>query len=401
MQANSPGLPSRIVMLTSGIPATLCFTAISPILPKMDAALADGPGDAFLVKMVLAVVGLAMVFGSPLAGWLADKISRATLMTTAMLVWAAFGCMGYLIADLHVMVGSRLIVGLAAATALTVGLTMIGDLEDPALRLKYMGVQVAISTITSIITSPIAGVIGDIYWRLPFLLYAISLPLALIAWSLRGNEPPRALAEASSTDDPAAGKFRFPFGLMFLGLCCGTITFAPVTYMPFHFRDLGVDQAKIIAIALSAETVAIAIMASQYGRARKYLSTDSVFTVSFLLSGAGTAIAALATDWRIAALGLLVFGFGVGWFAANVVARASAFSAPQYRGRTVGLVKGAHLFAAFLAVVALEPVGNAGGPSAVLLVLNALAWIIALYFATRIYGAKGRAAPLAIAEKAA
>jgi MFS family permease len=401
MQTERPRLSLRIVMLTSGIPATLCFTAISPILPKMEAALAQGPGDAFLVKMVLAVVGLAMVFGSPLAGWLADKMSRVTLMAIAMLVWAVFGCMGYLIAELHVMVASRLVVGLAAATALTVGLTMIGDLADPALRLKYMGVQVAISTITSIITSPIAGVIGDIYWRLPFLLYAISLPLALVAWSLRGNEPARAVAGAS--DAPGLGadaKFRFPFGLMFLGLCCGTITFAPVTYMPFHFRDLGVDQAKIIAIALSAETVAIAIMASQYGRARQYLSTESVFTISFLLSGAGLGIAAIATDWRVAAFGLLVFGFGVGWFAANVVARASAFSAPQSRGRTVGLVKGAHLFASFLAVLALEPVGRAGGPPAVLLVLTALAWLIALYFATRIYGGKGRT-PLAVAENAA
>ena len=90
--ANESTLPSlryRLVALSSGIPATMCFTIIVPILPKMEAALAHGPDDAFLVKMTVAINGLAMVIGAPLAGYLTDRMGRVPVLAGASPMIAA------------------------------------------------------------------------------------------------------------------------------------------------------------------------------------------------------------------------------------------------------------------------------------------------------------------------
>ncbi len=60
-------LPRQIVLLMCGIPATLIFTSLVPVLPKMEAALAVDDMDKMLVRMVVGINGIAMVVGAPLA----------------------------------------------------------------------------------------------------------------------------------------------------------------------------------------------------------------------------------------------------------------------------------------------------------------------------------------------
>src|SRR4051812_43645651 len=116
-----------IVLLAAGIPASMCFTTFGAILPKMEAALAHSAADQLLVKMVVGINGIVMMFGAPLAGLMADKVGRAPIVAWVLLFAALFGSAGYFIADLPLMVFSRALLGLAAATALTAGVTMIGD----------------------------------------------------------------------------------------------------------------------------------------------------------------------------------------------------------------------------------------------------------------------------------
>ena len=117
--ATDLSLTRQIVLLMCGIPATLIFTSLAPVLPKMEAALAHDATDQMLVRMVIGINGIAMVVGAPLAGFLADRYGRIPLIVGAMTLWAVFGCSGYFISDLYLMVATRFLTAMMGATSLT------------------------------------------------------------------------------------------------------------------------------------------------------------------------------------------------------------------------------------------------------------------------------------------
>jgi len=378
-EADSMSLARKAVLLVSGAPATLVVTTMVPILPKMEAALAHTANEQMLVKMVVAVNGLSMIIGSPLAGVLADKFSRRTLMIWSLVLWAVLGCSGYFIENLHLMVGTRLLAGLAAATALTIGLTMIGDLQDENLRNRYMGLNVSFAVFAAVVTVPLSGLLGDISWRLPFLIFAVSLPLAAVAvYGFKSDDTPTTPAKSSTTAAPVPDRMFIPVVLMILALCCGVASYVVPIYMPFQFRDIGITSSTTIAMSIAAVSITSATMAAFFGAARRFLTSQIAFAFSFTCCCVGIFIAAYGVSLPVILLGLVLAGCGNGWLAPNVMARAAAAATPATRGRVVGLVKGAHMCASFVTVLMLEPISRMRGPKGVLVAVSAMAGAVAL-----------------------
>jgi MFS family permease len=365
-------LTRQTVLLMCGIPATLIFTSLAPILPKMEAALAHDATDQMLVRMVVGINGIAMVFGAPLAGLLADRYGRIPLIVAAMTFWAVFGCSGYFISDLYLMVATRFLTAMMGATSLTVGLTMIGDLPDENARNRLLGINVSISIIASTVTVPISGFLGDIHWRLPFLTFALSLPLAALTYYAFRGYSSRPVAVARAAGAPKE-RVPIPYMLLFLALFTGSTTFTVFTYMPFEFRNMGISSSSQIAMALTAETMTSAVVAGIFGYARRYMSSQLAFATSFLFCTLGMPVAAFAPTFGLKVAGLILTGAGIAWLAPNVMARAAAAATPATRGRVVGLVKGVHMCASFIAVLLLEPVMRAYGPRGVLTVMTVVA----------------------------
>ncbi len=371
----------RFVMMTAGIPTTFCLTAVVPILPKMEAALADGPTEQLLVKMVVAVTGVSMMLGAPLAGWIVDKTGRAPLLFWSLLLWAPLGVCGYFIDNLWLMVGTRVLLGITSAAALTVSTTMRGDTFERSERNGVIGVQVAISTLSAIAVLPVGGFLGDIYWRLPFLIYLSSLPLALLTFvafkgELMGISTKPKISSASAQPE----RFSVPVGLMLLGFIAGTMCTVPSTYIPFAIRNLDVTSSTMIAGALMIPAGISGVISSTFGYVRKRISWQTAFAISFGVAGIGTGIISIATSFEQVLCGLVVKGFGIGWLASNTMARATETATDATRGRFVGLVKGAFFSAAFLAVLLLEPIVRVSGPKGALVAVTVLSLVTALTF---------------------
>ena len=58
-------------------------------MPAIDTALAHSPHDSLLVKQLLGAVGLAMVAGAPLGGYLVDRLGLRTLLVGGSLLYTA------------------------------------------------------------------------------------------------------------------------------------------------------------------------------------------------------------------------------------------------------------------------------------------------------------------------
>jgi predicted MFS family arabinose efflux permease len=117
-------------------------------------------------------------------------------------------------------------------------------------------------------------------------------------------------------------------------------------------------------------------IALSYGRSRRYFSIHAAFAVSFACAGAGMLLVALASSVVGVAIGMMVFGVGLGWFVPNLITAVGQQVSLEQQGRAVGLVKGAHHLAAPLCIVVIEPLARRFGPEGAMVASAALAFAL-------------------------
>src|SRR4051812_12961977 len=74
------GWAEKGALVFSSVPVGLAFSALSPVLPKMVTAFAAYPNAPVLVKQLVGIIGLSMVIGCPLGGWLARRVNHRLLI---------------------------------------------------------------------------------------------------------------------------------------------------------------------------------------------------------------------------------------------------------------------------------------------------------------------------------
>lgn len=376
---------AKAIMLLGGLMVALALSAINSVLPQIQAELARGPQDSLLIKQLVGIVGLSMVIGAPLSGYLVDRIGARRVVFTAGLLFAAIGTVGLYASDLTVLITSRFLLGVTAVAITTTSMTMINTRLDGLDRAKWMGAHVGAAMIGSILVHPIAGFVGEFGWRWPFALYFVGVPFGLLALGLDRTmtRRPQAVARRQS---PFSLKW-FPARYAVLAVVIGGITYLPMVYVPFLMSEMGVKSPTVIALVLTGDILLGAILALQYGRSRKYLSIHAAFVFSFACAGIGMCIVALATDLVGLVLGMMTFGVGLGWFVPNLMTAVAAKVPQELQGRATGLVKGAHHLAAPLCIVVVEPLARRIGPEGAMMAAGALSFALLLLMSYRLLGA--------------
>ncbi|MET0241126.1 MAG: MFS transporter [Sphingobium sp.] len=370
------------VMLAGGLTVTMALSALTPVLPQIEAALAVTANDKLLVKMLVSIIGVTMVFGAPLMGFLIDKVSLKRLLISASLVYAIAGTAGLYLSNLYALLASRLFVGLAAAGIATMSMTLINTRLQGNDRARWMGFHVSTAMFGSLVIHPTVGALGELGWRWPFLAYGAGLILAAVAFMGLTETPPvpRPVAGAVASSSVGSPARRFPYWFLPLAFIMGTVTYLPNVYMPYVVREIGVTSPSVIAAVMLADAVIGACMSLLFGRSQKHLSSYAAFIFSFSCVGTGMLIVSLASGFAGVVAGMLVFGFGIGWFVPNLMTSLSRHVAATQQGRAVGIVKAAHYVAVTLGILAVEPVFRAFGPSGVMLTGAILSFAVVAVF---------------------
>jgi MFS family permease len=373
-------LAAKLVLLSSGIPVGLALSTLAPILPKMEAALSETDTDKMLVKMVIGITGAAVIIGAPIAGIMGDRMNRARIVTWAVIIFAAIGAAGYLIDNLWIMVGTRFLMGMAAAAVLTLGFAMAGDLEDEPARRRYTGWAVSIAGAVALVALILGGVIGDINWRLTFLLFLTPLPISLFAYQLLRNDRETSKRQVEKPVAVQTALFRLPIPLMLLALGGGIIQYIPLTYVPFYMRDLGIASSTMIGLAMIVQAGMVTIASGLFGALRARVSARSAFGMSFGLMGLGAAGVVLSDEMITVAASLCIIGVGAGWLTPNLVVSSAEAADVSTRARYVGLVKGTHMSGMFVGIIVVEPILRVAGVSGVLIAMAVAACAASLLF---------------------
>jgi MFS family permease len=369
------GRAQAVVLLLSSCLSVLGAVLLAPVLPRIEDAFAGTAGVHALTPMVLTAPALVIGLTATAAGRIVDRLGRKRLLVWALVAYAFVGTAPLWLQSLHLILLSRVLVGVTEAAIMTCCTTLLADYFHGPQRARYFGLQTVYTTIAATICFALGGALGSQNWRTPFWLYAVSLPLAYLAarhlW-----QPAPAAAQSSRALPPVPWRrFGTPIGVTLVG---GLVFYALIVELSFVLDDLGVESTATIGAISAAASLATAAGAWSFAR---LTSLGPVVTIpaAFLLCGVGLGALGLAGSVPVAVLAALIAGLGNGLLLPALLTWSlGAFSFEQ-RGRATGAWTAALFIGQFVSpLIVLALSAAAGSLSAALVVVAMLALTTAM-----------------------
>jgi len=341
-EADTAGIPWRSSTLLAILAATLMtpmdVPLISPALPEAQAAFGVSESRAGLLITVYALPGIVL---GPVIGALADRIGRRHVLSGCLVVFGAAGTAIAFTDTFRVALGLRFVQGLAAGSVLSaLAMTVVGDRYDGAQHDSVMGVTSAMLSLGTAVYPVIGGYLAARAWNAPFLMYALTLPVAgLVLLTL--DDPD------SSTDESDRGYVRealrtIPtgratalYGVMFVSF---TLLFGGLyTILPFYLTESFGFTATTVGLVTSTVLVVTGIVSTQNGKLAVRVSTSTLLAAGFGFYAVGLLGVALANALPLLVGALLVFGVGSGLITPTLFAGVSALAPDHVRAGVMSL----------------------------------------------------------------
>jgi MFS family permease len=305
--------------------------------------------------MVLACFKWTYAVLSPFGGFIADRMSKRLVIGLSLLVWSAVTWWTGHVTTFHALVTARAVMGVSEAFYIPTALALISEYHTGFTRSRAVGVHQAGIYVGQILGG-FAGYVADSPehgWRWAFgtcgmvgIIYALPLLMLL-------RDPARAKEEspAGGVSAPKESVFRGLLGNRNFILLVLYFTLPAIAgwvvrdWMPDILKEkfsLGQGKAGVSAILYVqiASLIGVVIggtLADRWMRttARGRIFTSAIGMVLFLpalfsVGNAGTL--------SIAIIGLIVFGFGWGFFDCNNMPILCQIARPEWRATGYGIM---------------------------------------------------------------
>ena len=331
----------------------MSMITISASLPDMNVAFSDIPDSAALVKLSLSFPGLFIALSAMVAGVVIDKAGRLKLLGLALLLFALGGTSGYWLNNLYGILAGRALLGVSVGISMTIVTTLVADYYQGKARQQFAGLQIAVMSVAGILFISLGGILADIGWRVPFLLYFFSLLILPAAFKYlkepqRTGEPREVKRDISSP-----GIIWIIFGNVML---IWIIFFIIPVQIPFYLKDIGVEKNTMIGLAIAASTLFSAVSSFSYSRIKDLLSFRQIFALGYVLMGLAFIAIALGNSYAAVLLGMLLAGLGMGLMIPNANVWVMHLAPQEIRGREIGRLTTFWFLGQFLSPVILLPV---------------------------------------------
>jgi MFS family permease len=376
------------ILLTSCGLTTLVTAILGPVLPKMQAHFAGVAQVDYFVPLTLTVPMLMMALLSIIAGALSDRFGRKRLLVGATACYSIFGLAPLWLQSLQSIFFSRVALGVMDATVMTVSTTMIGDYYQGLRRDRMQALQTTTASFLAFLLNLLGGYLGEFGWRVPFWLYAASVPLALLMGIHLWEPKPHGSSDntALSATDPAGVTFR-PWlltGICALAVVVGTAFLIPPVHLGFLFNAIGVASSAKIGIAYALNSICIVAGTLIFGWIiAPRVSVSAQIALSMAITALGFIMMNGAGSYLSLTIAAMVNGLGAGLLLPTVVTWNMRELPFARRGLGTGAFQSALFFGMFINPVLVVGLQNelgsrAGAVSAVGFALLAGSAIAAL-----------------------
>lgn len=362
-----------VVLMLAAVLPVMAVVSLVPVLPLLLEEFAGIQGSEFLVPIAITVPALCVAVFSPLAGWLSDKVGRKNLLLMAFIVYAAIGVLPFFLADIKHIIASRVLLGVAEATIMTVATAMIGDYFDGERREKWVAIQVGVASFSAIILIAIGGILGEALGsRGPFLLYLLALPIMVVS-AIVLFEP--AVHEETHTSHLEGFPLKQVLPLVAITLGVSLLFYTIVVKLGPILMLTTVVTPALIGAAGAAANMGHVGGAVLFGRF-KSASGPSLLTVGLALAASGYFGLSLSGSLYVSIAGAVCASLGVGLMLPTLLAWTMGILPPVFRGRGTGIWTGTFFLGQFFAPIIAVPLERAfGGLDVVLAIYGGLALI--------------------------
>lgn len=292
--------------------AVIGVSSVTPAFPQLAKDLNINPKNLGLLITVFTLPSLIL---GPIIGVLADRWGRKRIIVPSLFLFGIAGTACAFARNFDLLLWLRLLQGIGAASLLSLGITLIGDLYTGDRRTTAMGYNASISSIGTATYPLIGGALATIGWYYPFALPILAIPLGLLVlFALKNPEPQgdRNLKQYLSNAVKVL-KNRQLFGLFFASAANFVFLYgAYVTYLPQLISDTFKAPPSIIGLLLSSVSVAITITSSQLGRLARRFPAKTLISASYIFYGLAMLIVPFVSNIWLLLIPSTIFGIGLG-----------------------------------------------------------------------------------------
>ncbi|NNG35919.1 multidrug effflux MFS transporter [Nakamurella sp. DB0629] len=293
----------------------LCLDMYLPALPQLPAALRSTEAMAQL-SLTACIVGLGV--GQLVVGPLSDRLGRRWPLLVGVAVFTATSIGCAVATSMPVLIGLRLLQGVAGASGIVVGRAVVADLFAGRRAAGFFSTMTVINGLAPILAPLIGGQIlrwGD--WRLVFWVLAGIGVALLVATALVIDEtlPPRrratggfgALARAVGT---VLGD-RVTMGYVLAGTAVAAAMFGYISASPFLLQDGFSLTPQQFSLCFAANAVGIVVAGQTSAVALRRGARPLVLLTFGVVQAAAGALLLMLAVWLRWPLGPVLIGLWV------------------------------------------------------------------------------------------
>ena len=221
-------LTALLAIYSISMVTSLPGLAISPILGDLKNIFKNA--SDLELQMLESLPSFIIVPFILLAGRLSLRINKKRILIIGLSIF--FGCsVIYPFSNsLWLLLLVSALLGVGAGMVIPFSTGLIADNFTKRYRTRQLGIASAITNISLVFATFLAGVLASINWRYAFLVYCLSGISLLFAFKLNSTPPAVPQSDKHSNDTPVTTNHNWPIALMFLYYF---ITFIVLT-VPFN-----------------------------------------------------------------------------------------------------------------------------------------------------------------------
>lgn len=353
-------------------------TLVAPSLPNIQEHFSSTPHIEFLSRLVLTLPALFIMFSAPIAGYMIGRFGRLKILFTSILAWSFFGISGYFLEQIEWILLFRALFGIASGFVMTCVSVLISDYySGEKEREKALAKQNFFSAFGGAIFLILGGVLSDIDWRAPFLVYALGF-VVLLGARAKLFEPRISQKTLQKNESFRFAKF---LGVYLITFASMTIFYFVPTQLPYYLHTHFGVGGSVVGASIASVSIFSALFSFLYPRFRAKLSIKQVYALSFFVLSCGFFLLYLGNLYLLL-LSFLCFGFAWGMSLVNHFSWIFSIASEGEKAKAVGFLSSFLFLGQFVSAFWIEGLVSFFGLKCVILFIGAFSlalWIVFFY----------------------
>nr|WP_317403992.1 MFS transporter [uncultured Helicobacter sp.] len=335
-------------------------TIIAPSIPHFEEQFSHIPHIDMLSRLVLTLPALFIMIFAPLSGFLLDRYGRLRFLYPAIFVWSVSGASEFFLeSSIYLILISRAIFGIATAFVMTSVSALVGDYYQGARRERALGLQGFFMAGGGAVFLVLGGVLSDVDWRYPFLVYTSGFLILLLAVFVL-FEPKRNVSAPISKNEAKFNFFRF-LPIYLFSFYAMSMFYVMPTQIP-HFITHNLNKSgNLIGVSLAVSSLCTAFLSLFYARLRSRFSVFMLYFISLGSIGGGFLLIGIVQSYAILLFALVLIGSGLGIILVNNSSWLLSVAQERERARAAGFLSASVFMGQFCSPFITQPLVRYGG----------------------------------------